>query len=166
MDCEFSCSNCNHDLLPIHVKDQFIRDLHNNVLQTDILAKADRLKSLEDIVKHAEAFEIALHDQQLLQNPTNGTTARISEYKKHKPPPTKRPYSGCGGLTHQSFERSRSCPAWGKLCLNCNTKNHFAKVCRQPKKSESANALIAQVSQSNPPTTTPQSNQITKTLLS
>ena len=88
MDCEFSCPNCNHDLLPIHVKDQLIQGLHNTVLRTDILAKADHLKSLEDIVKHAEAFETALHDQHLLQNPTNGTAARISEYKKHKPPPT------------------------------------------------------------------------------
>ena len=54
-----------------------------------ILAKADHLNSLEGIAKHAEAFEIALHDQQLLQNPTNGTAACISEYKKQKPPPTK-----------------------------------------------------------------------------
>ena len=147
MDCEFSCPNCHHDLLPTHVKDQFIRGLHNNVLQTDILAKADRLASLEDIVKHSEAFEIALHDQQALQQPSPIHAARISDYKKNKQPSNKRPCSGCGSLDHQSFERSRKCPAWGKSCLNCSNKNHYANVCRQPKQTESANALIAQVSQ-------------------
>ena len=39
-DCEFTCPNCNTDLQPNHIKDQFIRGLHNDVLQTDILAKA------------------------------------------------------------------------------------------------------------------------------
>ena len=164
LDCEFSCPNCQHDLLPTHVKDQFIRGLHNNVLQTDILAKADRLASLEDIVKHSEAFEIALHDQQALQQPTQFTAARVSDYKKSKQPSlNKRPCSGCGSLDHQSFERSRKCPAWGKSCLNCSNKNHYANVCRQPKKSESANALIAHVSypiQSNQSKTTP--NQMTE----
>ena len=84
MDCEFSCPNCQHDLLTTHVKDQFIRGVHNDVLQTDILAKANLLKSLDDIVKHAEAFEIAVHDQQALQSNTNGNAlaARVSVYKK------------------------------------------------------------------------------------
>lgn len=35
----------------------------------NILPKADLLKSLEDIVKHAEAFELVVHDQQALQTP-------------------------------------------------------------------------------------------------
>ena len=40
MDCKFSCLNCSHDLLTTHVKDQFIRGVHNDVLQTGTLAKA------------------------------------------------------------------------------------------------------------------------------
>ena len=44
VDCEFSCPNCVTDLSKFHIKDQFIRGLGNNVLQTDILAKANHLK--------------------------------------------------------------------------------------------------------------------------
>ena len=56
-DCGFQCPACKHDLLSTNVKDQFIRGLSNNALQTDILAKYEVLGSLENIVKHAEAFE-------------------------------------------------------------------------------------------------------------
>ena len=52
IDCKFSCSNCQLDLVPIHVKDQFICGLFNNTLQTDILAKASHLKALEQIIAY------------------------------------------------------------------------------------------------------------------
>ena len=67
LDCEFSCPSCQHDLTPLKVKDQFIRGLYNETLQTDILAKASQLTSLEDTIKHAEAFETALWNQTSLQ---------------------------------------------------------------------------------------------------
>lgn len=123
----------------------------NNVLQTNILAKANLLKSPEDVVKHSEAFEIAIHDQQALQNNTNDNVmaARISDYKKQKNQPPKKPCSGYGSHYHQSFECSHACPAWGKTCLNCSTRNHFANVCRHPKKSESVDALTVQVTHQN-----------------
>jgi len=65
-DCEFTCPSCKLDLQPNHIRDQFIRSLNNDTLQTDILTKASQLKTLEDVVKHAEAFETALRDQQSL----------------------------------------------------------------------------------------------------
>ena len=34
IDCEFSCPGCQHDLVPLHVKDEFICGLFNNTLQT------------------------------------------------------------------------------------------------------------------------------------
>ena len=46
--------------MPLHVKDQFICELFNNTLQTDILAKAGHLQTLEQLIAHAEAFETAL----------------------------------------------------------------------------------------------------------
>ena len=58
MDCEFNCCNCHQNLLTTRIKDQFICIVHN-VLQMDILAKANLLNS----VKPAEAFVIAAHDQ-------------------------------------------------------------------------------------------------------
>ena len=149
-DCENSCPNCDHDLQELHIKDQFIRGLQSETLQADLLAKAGYLKTLNDIIKHAEAFETALRDQLQLQQP-NEYVAKISQYRKSKQGPpnkSKKACPGCGSTTHGPSQRSSVCPAWGKQCLNCNKYNHFAKVCRQPL-TESANALIAHINSSN-----------------
>ena len=53
-DCNFSCE---HDLSDIYIKDQFIRGVANSTLQTDLLAKAMVLKSLEQNICHAESVE-------------------------------------------------------------------------------------------------------------
>jgi transposase InsO family protein len=81
-DCEFACPNCKHDLVPVHVKDQLVRGIHNSTLQTDILAKSETLKDLADIVKHAQSFETALDDQSKLQNPSDVMAARTTDYKR------------------------------------------------------------------------------------
>ena len=193
-DCEFACPNCHHDLIPGNVKDQLVRGLNNSTLQTDILAKSESLKSLEDCVKHAEAFEAALDDQSKLQDPSDVMGARITDYKRmsrdrlsnnwsnqqqasrdqHQPPPPpsrseprnsqqhrtqrgqqrKQVCGGCGSTNHGTGPtnptRQDDCPAWGQKCLNCDTPNHFAKVCRQPRREpanrqptrDSANAII------------------------
>ena len=47
IDCKFFCPSCQFDLVPVHVRDQFICELFNNTLQTDILAKAGHLRALE-----------------------------------------------------------------------------------------------------------------------
>ena len=47
-DCEFTCPNCQYDLLPVNVKDQFTRGLRNSTLQTDILAKSSSLKIIDN----------------------------------------------------------------------------------------------------------------------
>ena len=58
-DCNFSCPCCEHDLPNIYIKDQFIRGIANNALQTDLRAKARMLKSLDQNICHAEEFESA-----------------------------------------------------------------------------------------------------------
>ena len=157
IDCEFSCPECQHDLAPLHVKDQFIRGLSNNILQTDILAKAGHLKTLEQLIAHAEAFETALPDQSTLNNTIDPQSiSRISDYRRQSNRQTKptnrspRPCPGCGSHSHGtpgSNDRSTKCPAWGKNCSNCNIPNHFARVCRKEKHNppDSANAIIAHV---------------------
>ena len=153
-DCEFTCPNCNTDLQPIHVKDQFIRGLSNDVLQTDILAKASQLKSLETIIKHSEAFEAAMRDQHKLQS-SDIHAFRSSTYKKNQSQAPnipdsdkkKHPCAGCGSLSHGqkgSKDRPTHCPAWGTTCHNCQIPNHFARVCR--KKKEHVGGLIAKLS--------------------
>ena len=65
-DCSFSCPQCEYDLSSQYVKDQLIKGLQSEALQTDILAKADQLDCLEKVVKHCEAFEAALRNQSAL----------------------------------------------------------------------------------------------------
>ena len=170
-DCEFECPQCKHDLSPVHIKDQLIRGLHNSQLQTDILAKWTLLKTLEDIVKHAQAFESAVRDQSNLAD--HSEVMRVSEYQKkkrfdsqatsnskvpygksfqgnkyQKPKPTFQ-CSGCGSFKHGSKNRAELCPAWGSKCHNCGIPNHFASRCRKPKvqeiRDESDDELAAHV---------------------
>ena len=63
--CAFTCPGCNYDLKS-NIQDQFIRIPCNETLQTEILAKADHLKELKSVIKHAEAFELAQCNQNRL----------------------------------------------------------------------------------------------------
>lgn len=145
-DCEYECPNCQHDLSSNHIKEQLIRGLNNSTLQTDILAKWATLKTLEDIVKHAQAFESALRDQHNLTDQTEAM--RVSEYKARKrvsmgtipkmqsntqqPGYYNRRCTGCGSNSnHNNKSRSSACPAWGQKCHNCGVQNHFASQCRK-----------------------------------
>ena len=62
-DCDFTYPICNHDLSDTYIKDQLIKGTANDTLQAHLLAKADSLKTLEENLNHAEAFEAALRDQ-------------------------------------------------------------------------------------------------------
>ena len=136
-DCEFSCPNCQHDLSSSHIRDQFIRGLINETLQIDVLAKASQLQTLEDILKHAEAFETALRDHAQLHDSSEAMAARWSDYKKQKrntfqkQPRKQQSCTGCGSTEYTSRERAAKCPAWGKVCKNCQIPNHFSRVCRR-----------------------------------
>ena len=100
-DCMFECPACKHDLSEMNIKDQLIRGLSNHSLQTDILAKADQLQELESIIKHAEAFETALHDQAELTKPAE--ERRLSNYKKTTRHRTNQP-------PREDFDRNNSIP--------------------------------------------------------
>ena len=171
-DCEFACPSCKYDMIPSNVKDQLIRGLQNSQLQTDILAKAETLKDLESIVKHAESFEAAVEDQLQLKDASEVMGAQTtynrlkqSNLKSRRETSDinpkrdtsnattrKRICPGCGSASNHI--RS-DCPAWGRKCHNCGAMNHFSKVCRQPKRNssevaanseeESASAIIAHV---------------------
>ena len=63
VDCSFSCPSYERDLSDIYIKDQIIRGVANDTLHVNLLTKAGTLKTLEQNVRHAEAFESALRDQ-------------------------------------------------------------------------------------------------------
>jgi len=101
---------------------------------------------MEDIIKHANAFESTLQDHAHLQDTSEAMAARTSKYKRQfKSLIRATPCTSYGSSSHSSRDCSIKCPAWGKHCQNCNTLNHFAKVCRR-KIYESAEALLAHAS--------------------
>lgn len=132
-DCEFVCPSCKHDLVPINVKDQLVRGLHNSALQTDILAKSESLKALPDIVKHAESFEAAILDQSKLRDCSDVMGARVSDYKRlsqtrtsnswnsqqspggsqQPPAPWSRPATRDSQTAQGSQQRARPCKGCG-----------------------------------------------------
>ena len=63
LDCNFICPNRDHYLSSVYIKGQFIHGIAHDMLQANILAKAGLLKTLEQNVSHAEAFETAIQDQ-------------------------------------------------------------------------------------------------------
>lgn len=165
-DCEFQCPSCQHDLSKIYVRDQFIRGLNNDMLQTDILAKADQLESLEEVVKHSEAFEAAIRDQSMMQEGADIQHIR-SEYRKKKlekdkketthgngsSSSQKKPCSHCGRFGHGASgaqDRKAKCPAWGRECYKCHQQNHYSRVCKYKSNEDieqdgNAEALIAHI---------------------
>ena len=61
-DYNFIWPKCDHDY-PGYTSRIYIQNRANDMLHVDILAKAKLLKTLEQNVSHAEAFETIMQDQ-------------------------------------------------------------------------------------------------------
>ena len=147
-DCNYSCPSCKVDISEEYIKDQFVRGLHNTSLQTDILAKAGALDSLDKQIKHAQAFETAIKDQTKMgTNPEIAAIRSKSQYRQIKNAPSTQtndqhrrhqshttanqmPCNYCGTHHHPSS----TCPAWGKTCSFCKKPGHFESVCFRKKR--------------------------------
>ena len=143
-DCAFECPSCKFNLSSENIKNQLIRGLSNTTLQAEILAKVDQLKTLEDIVKYAEAFETAQRDQLSLGNGNThpedvfafGHRKGGKNNRRSQKSPKLQPQvcKGCGASSHGP-NRSTDCPAWGKECFECGKPNHLASVCNSKENS-------------------------------
>ena len=83
-NCDFICPNCNHDLSNVYIKDQFIQGIANDALQADKLAKARSLKTLEQNIRHAEAFEMTMRDQDKISSALDIAGFQMSAYHQQK----------------------------------------------------------------------------------
>ena len=84
VDCSFTCPSCEYDQSDIYIKDQIIQGIANDTLQADLLAKAGTLKSLEQNVRHAGAFESALRDQNSMASASDAASVWLSTYRGQK----------------------------------------------------------------------------------
>ena len=114
-NCAFTCPKCHYDLSDIYILDQLIRGLSNEILQTDILTKADTLPTLETVARHSEAFEGALRDQgKLHENAEVQAMKSTYQRQKQKPPSNggwsqnKKP-SGAARTDRQPPTRCQGC---------------------------------------------------------
>ena len=82
LDCNYMCPACEHDLSDIYIKDQLIKGVASDALQTDLQAKAGLLKTLEQNISHAEAFKSAVRDQMSMSSTPD--IARMSTYHQQK----------------------------------------------------------------------------------
>ena len=133
LECEFECPSCHFDMSSINIKDQLIRGLHNDILQTDTLAKADHLKTLTQVIKHAESFEAALRDQSKFHSSSEVMAARSSEYQRMKKtiPSESHPNDNRNRDNHshnqdhdnrnRTYDNRKAPP---RLCYSCGNSNH------------------------------------------
>ena len=56
----------------------------NDALQVDMLAKAGSLKTLEQNISHAEAFEMAMRDQNEISSVSDMAGLRMSAYRQQR----------------------------------------------------------------------------------
>ena len=140
-DCEFQHPNCHWPPIYKYQRSVYSR-LTNESIHTDISAKANQLKALEDVIEHSEAFDTAQHDQMQLQGSSEMIAARICQIiKRREKNQTRQNYKplvpavvvGAIRTTNkylmtyiQNAPLPPPLPPEGKNCLNCKIPNRFA----------------------------------------
>ena len=112
------------------------------------------LKSLEQNICHAEAFESALQDPNLMAGASDAASAWLSTYHRQKnmsqankgnvrantylnhnnsdAKPSHQACTACGSHQHSTSgtgSHQLECPAWRQTCSNCGKPNHLSRVC-------------------------------------
>ena len=140
------------------ITQQMVAGLSNPEHQSKVMSEAQDLPDLRSKINRLVSLETTEDATSEIraqsQSPIKAAAARFSQYKKGKrfqspekkwkpTPPHKKDDQnddqkrqrlrcrGCGRSNHgegKSMSRDE-CPAFGKECLVCHKRNHFAKVC-------------------------------------
>jgi len=139
--CKGTCGNdtCTPSYAEEMIRSQLIAGLRNSSHQSKVLSEMEVLKTLDQLTTRLLTLEATERASSEFQSPHQTTsvsdvTAVKYSTKSTKPPfkhPTNKPCAGCGKQFHPKGRST--CPAWGKVCKNCNKINHFANVCRSSK---------------------------------
>ncbi len=175
-DCDFTIKCSSNDRVVHNFDDnllrsKFILGLYNANIKQDLLTRASELPTLGQVVAYATRMEATARDMATIErsiaevrlDPITQSSSeddeicKLSSFKKKQksqykggPIPrqqyTRQRCHGCGSNLHSSEDRASKCPAWGKPCNSCGKRGHFAKVCRNRKTTDCANAVIASMS--------------------
>ena len=113
-----------------------------------MLAKAGSLKTLEENISHAKAFEMAMRDQNEIPGVSDMAGLRMSAYRQQRQAqdvarstathrrertvaetrPQQNACRGCGSHQHGeagSGDRPQMYPSWGQICRACGKQTTF-----------------------------------------
>jgi len=138
---KIECPECNHEVdytEPI-LRDVICRGIEDSDIQLDLLGQTNQDMSLDEVLHFVEARETGKRSAtKLLQHHECNSIIR-SSYRKNKldiqpqtHPQTTCTYCGEKGHGEKSTARQRKkdCPAYNKVCGQCNRLHHFQNVCR------------------------------------
>ena len=76
------------------------------------------------------------HEKGLVESVKAVHAVHLKSFSKHKPKPASAMNQSCKRIESTKCGRCgrqhphKMCPAWGKTCLKCSRKHHFAEICR------------------------------------
>lgn len=105
------------------------------------IAARKEQREMTDNVKKTEMWQPVGSMQPIVATVNSNTREKGSrnlkrpanKWRDEEPGAKGKPCRYCGGRPHQG---KKSCPAYGKNCLECGIPNHFAKVCEKTKKKQ------------------------------
>lgn len=132
------------------LKERLLRDSADPKLERVVeLCRASEASSRQ-VIQLAATAPIsvnAISKTKTNKRPFNKHYTKSTGYppKQHAPNPTQFQCRNCG-----NSHGKRECPAYGKSCLKCNKKNHFAKMCRSAIANNSPGKVHALVEEVEP----------------
>lgn len=146
-DLKLKAQSCDFgELRDSMVRDQIVYGIHDKRTRERLLR--DSKLTLDEAERLCHASELALQHAKTFNETSvtavhDGAKIAVVEKKMRKNMPQKsskedKVYSckRCGGR-----HEPRQCPAYGKRCLKCNGKNHFAKQCLSKAKPKSVHVV-------------------------
>ncbi|KAI5727811.1 hypothetical protein M8J77_007265 [Diaphorina citri] len=122
------------DLRDKMLRTQLVLGLRDSDLQSRLLREDMTLKK---VINYCQAVESADRHSKVLEKESTVAVScsKITEikYNQHVNREQPRQQNSQRKFSCRKCGRShsiRECPAYGKICLKCNEKNHFANVCR------------------------------------
>lgn len=123
-NCEYHIEEINKEIVV-----QIIEGCKSMKLRSKLL---DKVRGLDEVLQIGRSFEDVEHRSRSFGSRggpySSQEVCRVDEKRNRTSNFNNMKCYRCGGNGHMAADRS--CPAWGKYCMNCRGKNHFKSVCK------------------------------------